>query len=331
VGRGRGFRLVAALIGVVFALSIAELMLRISGRGPWHICAEADEPVLYEPDTELGWKGKAGSYEIPPYRPGLSAVHVSILPDGARASGSAPAAGPTLVFVGGSNMQGMAIPDEETLAWKIQERFPTWRVRNLGTGAYGTYQSLLMLQRAFREPDPPKLAFYGFDEGHEGRNVAHPLWLQMLSMCSRRGMVEMPYCTLDGGGKLLHHTPKGYPTWPLRGQLASVALLQDAYAHFAARDRPAQARPVTEQLLVEMDRLAKQHGAHFCAVLLDFSPEGKAHYTKFFAEHGIDFVDCAFPLTKALQVPGEGHPNGAMNSRWAECVAAKIPAEAAAS
>lgn len=331
MGRDRAVRLIAALIGIVFAVSIAEVMLRISGHAPWVTCGVADDPVLYEPDAELGWKGKAGQYLLPPYEPGSSAIPMTILGDGARASGAAPAAGPGLVFVGGSNMQGMAIPDEDTLAWKVQERFPRWRVRNLGTGAYGTYQSLLMMERAFREPNPPQLVFYGFDEGHEIRNVAHPVWLQMLQMCSRRGMVELPYCTLNGEGKLSRHPPAAYPTWPLRGQLASVAMLQDAVAHFAARDRPAQAREVTERLLIEMDHLAKQHAAHFCAVMLDFSPAGKAHYTKFFAEHGIDFVDCAFPLTKALQVPGEGHPNGAMNARWAECVAAKIPAEAAAS
>jgi hypothetical protein len=31
-------------------------------------------------------------------------------------------------------------------------------------------------------------------------------------------------------------------------------------------------------------------------------------------------LDCAFGLTDEFRVPGDGHPNGAMHSRWAECI-----------
>jgi hypothetical protein len=41
----------------------------------------------------------------------------------------------------------------------------------------------------------------------------------------------------------------------------------------------------------------------------------------------VDFVDCAFPLPAAMQVPGDGHPNGRMNARWADCIGARLAAD----
>jgi hypothetical protein len=326
--RGR-FIAVAVVIGCVLAAGAVELLLRVAGYRPSHLCADGDEPVVYEADAQLGWRSKPGRYAVPAYAPGAPPTDMTILPDGARATGGGENGTPSLLFLGCSFTQGVALSDAETFAWRVQQRYPAWRVRNLGTGAYSTYQSLLMLERVLAEPDPPRLVFYGFIEPHEIRNVGHPLWMYMLTLCSRRGMVYTPYCTLDDDGKLVRHPPEAHATWPLREHLAAVAFLQERYTDFTAGDRPAQARRVTEELLLEMDRVAKQHGVRLCVVLLYFAPDVRAHYAEFLARHGVDFVDCVYPLTRDMVVPHEGHPNGAMNARWADCIAGKIDAEPA--
>jgi hypothetical protein len=322
------FSAIAVLLGAALALAAAEVLLRASGHGPWrYLTAGRNEPMVHQPDPVLGWRAKPGSYDIPPYAPPAPAIHMTILSDGTRATGSGDDdARPTLAFVGGSITQGWAISDDETFAWKIQQRFPALHVRNYGVSGYGTYQSLLVLEHAFAQPHPPQTVFYGFIEEHEVRNVANPLWLLLLNLRSTAGGVSTPYCTLDAAGDLVRHAPLGYPQWPGRQHLATVAFLEQEYATLEAGNRGDQARAVTEQLLLEMNRYVKQNGARFTVALLHFSPAAKAHYAKFLESHGVDFVDCAYPMTAAMRVKGEYHPNGRMNTRFAECIAAKIEA-----
>ena len=56
------------------------------------------------------------------------------------------------MVLGCSFVQGWALSDEETFAWKLQERFVRARVLNFGTAGYGTTQSLLALERYLEEP-----------------------------------------------------------------------------------------------------------------------------------------------------------------------------------
>jgi hypothetical protein len=314
---------VVVLLGPALALGSAELLLRLSGRQPWrYLGVQSREPVMHDPDPQLGWLPRPGRHRVPAYSPEGQDIDFTLLADGARATGSPARNGPAAVaFVGCSLTQGWAISDEETFAWRIQERFPSLRVANYGTGAYGTYQSLLVMERLLARPDPPRLVLYGFMEEHESRNVAHPIWLRTLDLYSKGGMIATPYCTLDDSGHLVRHPPVQHPQWPLRTSLASVSLLEQRYADVAGAARAAQARPVTEQLLLEMDRLARSRGVQFGVILLRASPAAKAHYVGFLQRHRIDFVDCAVPLGRGMQVPGEGHPNGQANAVWAACIA----------
>jgi hypothetical protein len=322
------FGAIAALLAVSLALGSAELLLRASGHRPWrYLGSGRRELTIHEPDAELGWKAKPGSYDIPPYAPGAPAIHMTILPGGTRATGAGADGGSRLAFVGGSLTQGWAISDDETFAWKIQRRFPSLHVVNYGVSGYGTYQSLLVLEHVFSQPPVPQTVFYGFVEEHEMRNVADPSWLLLLDLRSTRGGVSTPYCTLDASGSLVRHAAVGYPAWPGRQHLATVAFLEQEYVTFTGRSRERQRRAVTERLLLEMNRLVRRNGARFCVALLHFSRAAKVHYMKFLTSHGVDFVDCAYPMTPAMRVKGEYHPNGKMNTRFAECLAAKIRAD----
>jgi hypothetical protein len=314
----------AGLTTLALSLAITEIALRWSGFVPLHPCPDADEPVLYEPDPVLGWKPKPGAYQIPSRDPRAPATQMTILDDGARATGQPGSDGPAVVLVGCSFTQGVGISDAETYAWKLQQRYPSWRVRNFAAGAYGTYQALGTLERVFSEPDPPRKVFYGFIEPHEMRNIAHPVWLRILSLCSRRGMVATPYCTLADDGTLTRHAPESYWLWPFQRRLATIAFLQDRYAAFATRHRTAQGRRVTELLLLEMNALAERHGAELYVVMFYSSAAGREHYKAFLAQHAVRFIDCALPITPDMAVPGDGHPNGALNSAWVECIASAI-------
>ena len=323
----RGLFIAAAIaFGLLLGGGAAELMLRLSGRQPWQtLQARQNEPVMHDPDPRLGWKPIPGHHVVAPYSPGGPSPHFTFLADGTRTTG-ARGDRDKVVFVGCSFTQGWAVSDEDTFAWRIQQERPELAVFNYGVTAYGTYQSLLLLERLFAEPDPPRVVFYGLLEEHEQRNVADMNWLLPLALLSKGGIVETPYCTLGNNGDLVRHEPEGYPHWPLREHSALITELQNQYASVAGGPRAAAARPVTERLLLEMRRLVEQHGSRFCVVLLHLSPDTKAHYVEFLAEHQVDFVDCAFPLTPDMRVRGDHHPNGTMHARYAECIAAKMRA-----
>jgi len=332
-GRRLLFIAIAALLGVLLSCVAAEVLLRLAGRQPWRrLSGKENEPTMHEPDPRLGWKPMPGEHVIAPYFPGGPTIHLTFLPDGTRRTGDAttrPANGQPhdkVAFVGGSTTQGWAIDDDETFAWRLQQQFGALDMVNYGVTAYGTYQTLLLMEQVFAAPDPPRMVFYGFDEEHEARNVGDLKWLLPLALIEKGNIISTPYCTLGDNGALIRHAPATYPRFPLREYSALITFLQERYANATGGYRSGQARAVTEQLLIEMQRLAAEHGSRFCVVLLHWSPESKTHYVEFLSQHNIDFVDCAFPLTGDTRVHGDHHANGPMNARYAECIAPKLRA-----
>ena len=59
-------------------------------------------------------------------------------------------------------------------------------------------------------------------------------------------------------------------------------------------------------------------------VLLAADEPVRSHYTRFLGERGVASIDCVEVLTPELQVRGEGHPNGALHSRWADCITSAV-------
>ena len=316
--------------GVAFALALVEAYVRVSGTGP----APKPQPVaalggLHTPDPVLGWQNKPGEHVTPRFGREPGRIRFTFLPDGSRSTGPAPArAAAEIVVVGCSFTQGWGLDDAETYAWMLQERLPEAGVRNFGTGAYGTYQSLLRLEQVLSTPSPvPRLVVYGFADFHEQRNIASHVWLKALAAGSG-GAARVPYCSLDRHGVLQRMPPMGYRTWPLHGVLASVRLLEDRLETLAAPLRELQARPVTQALLTEMDRVTRDAHARLIVVELAVKASTKRSYATFAREHGIDLVDCTNAefqrLSPRLRLRGDLHPNATMNRMWAECIEREV-------
>lgn len=280
---------------------------------------------MNEYDSVLGWRAKKGFYPVPPYDPSGTETHYSFLEGGSRKTSAGQTdvrdARPKLIAVGCSFTQGWAISDEETYAWKLQERFPDDEVLNYGVAGYGTYQSLLMLERVLPAVRNPKVVLYGFYDKHEDRNVAPAAWVRKLSMYSRRGHVFVPYVSLGPEGQIVRHPPEAYPVFPLREYSSMVALAESAYAELWAKERSVDGREATQQLLLQMRDLARRYGAQFALVFLTVNDETKDHYQRFLTENHVTALDCSRQLSEEMTVKGEGHPNGKMNSVWAACIA----------
>jgi hypothetical protein len=314
------------ILATALTLVLTEGMLRLCGIQPWRNRYDPVRQTTHQPDSELGWINKQDRYEVPAFAKGQPDLLITNWSDGRRATAPSegPPGRPMLFTIGCSFTQGWAISDSETYAWRLQEHFPSVEVRNYGTGGYGTFQSLLTLERAFRQGLRPRLVLYGFMLEHEFRNVAPAFWLKHLSQFARRAHVEVPYCTIDGADKLVRHAPEGYLALPLRRSLATVAFAGENIMKLKTRGRFAQKRRVTERLLQEMQQLCQAHDAEFRVVMFQHSSEVRRDYTEFCRKQGIEFVECDVPLTREYRVPGEGHPNGEMNRLYAETIAASL-------
>jgi hypothetical protein len=315
-----------ALVSLALALAGAEGLLRLVGEQPFRaLPLHLYEPVMYAPDPVLGWSNKPGSYDFLLVGRGPR-VRMSYGPGGVRDSGTPPATPRAQVaLLGGSFTQGWALSDPDTLGAKLQRALPRVEIRNYGTGGYGTHQSLLRMEKLLAEPDAPDFFVYGFAELHETRNVATAGWLEGLARASRSGLTAVPFASLDASGRLVRHPPESWPRWPLRERLAVSAFAERTSVQLRARGRETQARPVTRELLLAMRDTARDNSTGLLVALLS-APTALDDHRGFLQRERVDSVDCAVTLTPELIVPGDGHPNAKVTSRWSACIARALMA-----
>ena len=135
---------------------------------------------------------------------------------------------------------------------------------------------------------------------------------------------DVPYVTVDDNGKTIRHAPERYPETPLRELSVAIRLIEKRIMKSKPRGRYSMRKKATENLLLEMDRLCKTYGAEFIVVMIE-GDQTKPLYLTFLQDNHIKTIDCVYEVTPNMKVPGESHPNGIMNSLWAECMANELP------
>lgn len=322
------FRLGAVIVAALLTLIGAEAIAR-SARTATPTRPPLDDglPVLQEPDDDLGWRNKTGSVVWPGQgEDGGKDIRMTFWSNGLRATAPAPDLDrPHVVVIGCSYTQGWAVTDQETYPWHLQAEFPSHAFLNYGTAGYGTYQSLLALERYFAAGhDSPAVVIYGFIDYHEERNVAPANWLKALATASRAGTLSIPFVSIGADGTLERHRLDRANSWPLRSHLASVAAVEDRVLEFRTRGRFEQRREVTDRLILELQRVTRDHGSRLLVAILESRDEPKAHVTAFTAREGIESVDCTVPNQELLQVPGYSHPDRRINAHWARCIGDRL-------
>lgn len=169
------FAMSSIILVAAFVFTGLEVTLRIMGYRPFRYIDTNDESMIMEKDPLLGWKNKPGVYTkwSNKWFNGEN-IRVTIWPGGLRAT--APLRikkDKQIIIVGCSFMQGWALNDNETFAWKLQEDFPEIEILNYGTGGYSTYQSMPLLEKHLNNSSkPPIMVLCGLGDFHYDRNVA---------------------------------------------------------------------------------------------------------------------------------------------------------------
>jgi hypothetical protein len=221
-----------------------------------------------------------------------------------------------LIFLGGSFTQGWGVEDSETFAWRVQERFGDLRVRNFGVSGYGGVQSLLVLKGLLAESHP-KFVIYGMIPDHERRNVASSSYLRHLTMRSGR-QISMPYGVLGSESTLVLQSPIHYPRFLGSGISATIAVMEQAYTHHRARKRESQSGRVTEAVLLRLNKLSRDNGAHFAVALFAFERPSEEYWEAFARRHEMGFINCNVELGPELTIPRDSHPNAKAHEIFSE-------------
>ncbi|MEI8011964.1 MAG: hypothetical protein WCI27_05720, partial [Candidatus Omnitrophota bacterium] len=253
---------ITTLMGLICLFLCLEIGLRCKGVTPFINLANGADWV--EQDRLLGWKNKVGVHTSWPksWADGKE-LKMTIWPGGMRATAALRIKKDRqVILLGCSFIHGWALSDEETMAWKLQEKFPEMEFLNYGTAGYGTYQSLLLLEEYLRHCSrPPAVVLYGFCDFHRYRNVAYMAFVRFVAMCGRGSRrAKIPYCLIDKSGALQRKMPVEYPIfW---GDKFSVVVdsVHYNFLKFFNRSRAEQMDMVMQKLLIEINMLCKRKG-----------------------------------------------------------------------
>jgi hypothetical protein len=315
------------LIPLLLSVVAAEVTVRLAGISPVpQPPAVASESLLYIEDQQLGWYNRPRIKQAVVTTVGRPHT-ITSLENGARATSNSPTSRRNdirrdVIFIGCSFTHGFGLNDDETYAWKVQAARPDWNVHNFGVNGYGTCQAYMLLKRFFeRDKWHKPVVIYGFIDDHEDRNVADYNWHYELSRLSSTGNASLPSCMLDSSGSVVFNALRPYPQFPLRHTLATISVLETVYLKFAGASLAGQKRPITEQLLIEMEAFVRAQSGQLGVLLFDAGGRS-SRYREFLERRKIRVVNLnrsgrniAGPLTQS-----DGHPNGKM----ADLIAASV-------
>jgi len=311
--------LVLLLFSGLFMFGLMEGTLRLLGYQPFKPIISDVHVKSYRLDSELGWKLVPGSYEVGPFNDIGDMMSITIKKDTGRVTRTSNlgVSEEQVVFIGGSFFMGHALDDDETMAWKIQEHFPHLDFRNLAVSAYGTYQSLLVLENEIKRGQKLKSVIYGAFEHHELRNVAEGNWLMEL----RR---KIPYVTLLNDSTLERHRLRKMYRLRLTTKLATAFLAEKVLNRTLSYSRVKDAKRVSYLLMKEMADLCKRHGITFYVAPLQYSPKAMQDLASYLDEQKIHYIDCNVKLTLDNIIKDDGHPGESVNDAWVERISNRL-------
>ena len=137
------------LLSTIALACMAETIISLTYDSPHRLLAEQSRCLQAWPSelTPLlpycGWFNRVGSSLVNQEE---KTSRVTVWPNGQRASrlNSQRNGQPKVLALGCSYIYGFALNDQDTLLWKLNERYPQAVFDNYGVVGWGTYQSLLL-------------------------------------------------------------------------------------------------------------------------------------------------------------------------------------------
>ncbi len=319
-------RAVFLTIGVVLTLLVTiglmEIMLRLVDL-PYSTSWNPLEYHRVRFDPELGWTYVPDNAVQQPFVAGLPPVEVVTGGNGARVQVQGtvfdPQA-PSALLVGGSFTFGYGVAYQDTFASQLEQILAgQLQVVNLGVEAYGTDQSLLLLQREIDTFDT-QVVVYTFINNHIERNHNYD---RRLLFRGGRFVGTKPLFGLSRDGVLgLRKQAQRYE------DLSDIRLL--AFFKFAwTRWGPKPDLDLTLALIDEMRSVSEANGAQFLLVYWSWEEDAVLgqQVREAFSAMDLSWIDLGpVPPTELTpwRIPGDSHPAPAAHRYVAERIAQEL-------
>lgn len=230
-------------------------------------------------------------------------------------------------FFGCSYTFGEGINDEETMVYKLNDKYPNEVFDNYGVSGYGTVQSLIVMQDVL-EQNKYDLIVYCATRPQFARNVEKRVVGNLY--------VNMPYCIAprvtfspDGSYKIYDNSTL---LWPGQNHFLTIDWLHRVYfgmtydLEVLPDERVISAQHVNKRLEAMSKLIGLMYEAchrkqvRFLVVSTDDMKDGALKKVKL--DEGIEYINIDHPNSRDLKYRVGGisnyHPNGKVHAHWAE-------------
>ena len=322
-------------INLLTTVVLTEILLRLFGfTALYKYAVVSNPPNCIVPSDKFGFQLNAGVYTITindSLKYTATQAPDPVITTRATSAAPRPVASDSLIFLSGCSFTyGMGVDDSLAYPFLLQSRLKNYNVINGAAPAYGTLQTLLIIQELLENNIHPHLLAYNYIDFHKERNVLSRPFRQLLLEESRmddgskeqlRETARFPYGEFqEGGGPLIiKHMELNNRNlfYSLRSWSALINQLEYAYSHFTADNENADA--VTEAAILEIRKLCKENNINFIVAILKEAEEGPS-MKRFCEQNDIPAVDISIDYTNPgyLNQPFDGHPNGKAHALYAE-------------
>ena len=313
------------VLGAIALVVLLELLLRLLGYTTSAEPSVQMHPNMKSADELLGWRSPVGRHVFLPYSPSVDTIMITVGQDGKRPTAPQPqgdTACHQVSLLGSFDTFGWAVSDQDTYAWKLQERLSTVKIDNFSVPGHTTYQSLLLLEEQINSSDLG-IVLYEFEKYSPMRNRGAEAFIKLIYRFYDGGGRTMPYVEKGEDGKLQRFSPDEF-RMPFTKQSALVNLMYRKYlGWFPPGRHVTEDNEVMELLYQEIVAVTKAHDAQFVVLFL-IADEANLAQQAILDRLGISYIDCSQDVSDEFRVPGYKAPNGKIHTAWADCIASKI-------
>ena len=236
-----------------------------------------------------------------------------------------------LILSGCSFTYGMGVSDSLTYPYLLQSALKNHKVINAGVPAYGSLQTLLLLQKLLENDIRPKTLIYHYLDFHPERNVLSRSFKQLLLEESRLGKgakdklrrrARFPYgeSSKDSLRLIVRYAELDNKNrfYFLRSWSALINQLEYVYTQFYKEEKNAQ--KITELALLEIQKHCQQNKIDFIIAIMKEDNPSVPSIQPFCQQHQITTVDLRLDYTdtQLLNAPYDGHPNAKAHQLFAD-------------
>ena len=313
------------LASILFALVLAEIVLRAIGYSPWrpaeavHLQVESTE-AFFGTDPLLGFALVTDRAKISVNALTFEVNHDRLRLDDStevlyRRSPGANKGGDTVWVFGGSYTYGWGVSNSETYSNVLGEELGIF-VRNFAVPAYGTLQSTLQLNSLLKSLDEtPSLVVFAHAPFHAERNVGARSWLKTLSAYNSLGDINLPALRPDESDQL-RYIDLNYFGVPFIEYFALPNAIDDALNQLT--DDRQQDLEILQTLLVQMAESCRQKNIRFVVLNL-VTDVSSAEVFSTLSDQEIPFADVTVDLRiqENTLLPADSHPSARAHRQFA--------------